>query len=103
MKADFKGLRKGSVVWFKEESKPYTVRALNDRYVVLTKPFNLKKTVFYTIIDLNNKIRSSDDRLFCSGYETDEQCNDRLSEITRGDIKLSRRNQIPCNVIRVKH
>ena len=96
-------LKIGSRVWFYEEVKPYKVRAFNSRYIILTKPFNLKGTVFYTIIDTHKNIRSSDDRLFCSGYESDEQCADRMNEINSGIINLSRRNSIPCKITKISY
>lgn len=90
-----------SKVWFKEEKRPYRVRSISDRYIILTKPFNLKKTVFYTIIDLEEGIRSSDDRLFSFGYETSQQCAERLNDLMDGVSKLSRRNSIRCDIVKV--
>lgn len=93
----------GTRVWFKEEKRSYKVRAFDDRYIILTKPFNLKKTVFYTIIDLKEGVRSSDDRLFCFGYKTSQQCVERLNDLRKGTSKLSKRNSIPCFVSKVKY
>ena len=88
----------GDKVYVPNEKKPYRVRARDDRYVICTKPFNPKHTVFYFIIDLVDKWRAPDDRVFCSGYETDADCQARLKELQEGKIELSRRRGIPLDI-----
>jgi hypothetical protein len=34
------------------ETQRYTVQAFDDRYVIMTKPFNARKTYLYTIADM---------------------------------------------------
>jgi hypothetical protein len=68
----------GQKIYFKEEKKPYTVKACDSRYVVCTKPFNLKKTVFYTILDTFKNMRGTENLIFYMGFETTEECNDAL-------------------------
>ena len=34
---------------------------------------------------------------FCSGYETDEQCEERLQELESGEIEVSFRNRVPLD------
>ena len=36
--------------------------------------------------------------VFCFGYETDEDCNDRLKELQEGKIELSQRRGIPLDI-----
>lgn len=43
---------------FKGEKQRYTVQAAGKRYLVCTKPFNARKTVLYTIIDLKEEVRT---------------------------------------------
>lgn len=88
----------GDKVYIPGEKRPYTVRVRDDRYIICTKPYNPKQTVLYFIIDLAKKWRAPDDRLLCSGYETDEQCKERLSELQCGDIELSRRRGLPLDI-----
>lgn len=52
----------------------------------------------YFIIDLIDKWRAPDDRVFCSGYETDEDCAERLCELQNGTIKLSSRRGVPLDI-----
>ena len=89
----------GDKVYIPGEKRPYKVKARDDRYIICTKPFNLKRTCTYFIIDLINKWRAPDDRVFCFGYETDEDCRERLKELQEGKIKLSRRRGIPLDII----
>lgn len=88
----------GDKVHFPTDKRPYKVRARDDRYIILTKPLNLYHTVLYTIIDLKEKWRGPDNMVFCSGYETDEDCNERLNELRRGEIEVSTRRGIPLDI-----
>lgn len=88
----------GDKVYVPNESRPYRVRARDDRYIICTKPFNPQHTVLYFIIDLVYKWRAPDNMIFCSGYETDEDCKDRLKELQDGTIKLSSRRGIPLDI-----
>lgn len=36
--------------------------------------------------------------IFCSGYETDEDCQERLAELKRGEIEVSSRRGIPLDI-----
>ena len=35
--------------------------------------------------------------VFCSGYETQEQCEERLKELQEGLIEVSYRNYVPLD------
>lgn len=88
----------GDRVFVPKEKRPYRVRARDDRYIICTKPFNPKHTVLYFIVDLKRKMRGPDDRIFCSGYETDEHCTERLKELQDGEIEVSMRRGIPLDI-----
>lgn len=88
----------GDKIHFPNEKKPYRVRARDERYIICTKPYNPKHTVLYTIIDLQNKWRGPDNMIFCSGYESDEDCAERLSELQSGEIEVSRRRGIALDI-----
>lgn len=87
-------LKEGDKVYINGEKHAYKVKCRNDRYIICTKPFNPKRTVYYFIADLQEGVRGTDDRIFCSGYETDEQCRERLRELAEGIINVSRRNRV---------
>jgi hypothetical protein len=85
-------------IWFAEEKLPYTVQARNERFLVCTKPFNLKHTVLYTIVDLKYGIRGTEDLIFCMGYETKNHCEEALKRLDSGESGLSR-NIIKLNIV----
>lgn len=88
----------GDKVYVPNEKKPYRVRARDDRYIICTKPFNPQHTVVYFIVDLLERWRAPDNMIFCGGYETDEDCQERLAELQSGEIELSRRRGIPLDI-----
>lgn len=88
----------GDKVFIPKQKKPYRVRARDDRYIICTKPFNPRHTVIYFIVDLVDKWRAPDNRIFCSGYETDEDCQKRLKELQNSEIELSQRRGIPLDI-----
>lgn len=91
-------VKPGDKIFVPNEKKPYTVRCRDDRYIICTKPMNLCHTVLYFIIDLKNKWRAPDNMVFCCGYETDEQCLERLRELQSGEIELSLRRGVELDV-----
>lgn len=86
----------GDKVFIPNEKKPYRVKARDERYIICTKShFGM---VLYFIVDLKDQRRAPDNMVFCSGYETDEQCRERLAELQSGEIELSRRRGIPLDL-----
>lgn len=88
----------GDKVFVAKEKRPYRVRVRDDRYIICTKPFNPKHTVLYFIVDLKRKMRGPDNMIFCSGYETDEHCAERLKELQNGMIEVSMRRGISLDI-----
>lgn len=88
----------GDKIYVPTDKKPYRVRCKDDRYIICTKPMNLYHTVLYFIIDLKEKLRGPDDRVFCDGYETDEQCLERLKELENNEIRVSWRRSVKLDV-----
>jgi hypothetical protein len=90
----------GARVRFDDERMPYTIQARNERYVILTKPFAARNTVIYTIVDFVLFARGPDDRIFSGGYETREECEDRLQDMMRDfdPVKVSCRRGVRLRV-----
>lgn len=88
----------GDKVYVPTDKRPYRVKARDERYIICTKPFNARHTVLYFIIDLVEKWRGPDNMIFCHGYETDEDCKERLKELQNGTIEVSRRRGIPLDI-----
>lgn len=91
----------GDRIWFDEEKQPYRVRARGDRYIVCTKPFNPRKTVLYSIIDLDENVRGPDNLIFCCGYETDAEVAENMRMLNAGEIEVSYRRRIALRVTRI--
>ena len=86
----------GDKVYIPEQKRAFRVKARDERYIICTKP--CFGTVLYFIVDLVDKWRAPDDRIFCSGYETEEDCQERLKELQAGEIGLSVRRGIPLDI-----
>jgi hypothetical protein len=89
----------GSKIHFHGERIGYTVRAANSRYLVCTKPFTLRKTVIYTIVDLDSNVRGTENLIFCMGFETTEKCQEALARLTSGETEVSWRNRVPFVIV----
>lgn len=93
-------IENGSKIKFAEEKQAYTVKATDGRYAICTKPFNLKKTVIYTVVDIKSKIRSTLDYIFSPyDYTKQSDINRALKDLQTGEAGLSRRNAIKLNLI----
>ncbi len=90
----YQDLMAGDPVFIPGEKRPFKVICRDERYIICTKPFNPKHTVRYFIIDLEKGLRGPDNMVFCSGYETKEQCQDRLKQLQNGEIEVSTRNAV---------
>ena len=88
-------LKQGDPVFVPNEVRPYKVKCRDERFIICTKPFNPKRTVMYFIIDLKEHRRGPDNSCFCRGYETQEQCEERLKDLQSGEIEVSRRYDVP--------
>lgn len=88
----------GDKVYIPNEKRPYRVRARDERYIICTKPYNPKRTVIYFIVDLKEKMRGPDNMVFCSGYETDADCAERLKELQSGEIEVSWRRHVDLDI-----
>jgi hypothetical protein len=74
----------------------WTVRGVTTagRFVILTQPFNLQRTVLYTIVDFDWGIRGRDN-FYGLGYETDGQVAAALHEFQHteaGDTRVGTRD-----------
>lgn len=97
-----RGLAVGDLVWFAGESKPYRIQARSPRFLVCTKPFNLQKTVLYSIVDLDHGVRGTENLIFCEGFETQAQCREALARLVNGETEVSHRNYVEVVVPRTK-
>lgn len=92
----------GFRLWFDYEVRPYRIRARGDRYLVTTKPMNVRRTVLYCVVDLKERVRGTEDLIFGMGAETDEQCAEMLARLESGVSEVSHRNRVPLRVVRIE-
>ena len=102
MNGKLSDLKVGDPVFLPREVRPFRVRCRDERFIICTKPFNLKRTVMYFIIDLEKGLRGPDDRVFCMGYETQEQCEERLKDLQTGRAEVSIRRGVGIGNERVR-
>ena len=89
----------GTKVKFESERCRYTIQAANDRFAILTKPFNAQKTYLYTIADLERGWRGGCNLIFglpCD-VNTPEGAAEALAMIERGKMGVSTRNCVPLS------
>lgn len=91
----------GAKIKFAEDKQSFEVKASNERFAVLTKPFNLEKTVFYTIVDLKEGVRWTENNLFWMWAETQKQCEEMLERINSNKTEISRRNVVSLNMDKI--
>lgn len=92
-------LHKGDKVKFKSERQRYTVQAVSRNFAICTKPFNARKTYFYTIIDIAEGMRGPENLIFhCSDLETKKGCREMMIRLRRGTSELSYRRSIPLDI-----
>lgn len=97
----------GDFITFAEEVRRYEVMARSERYLVCTKPFAARRTVVYTIIDLLERVRGTENLVFGAGAETKEQCEEMLARLegrcpdTGFTTEVSHRNRVPLRVTKV--
>jgi len=91
----------GTRIWFKDEVRPYHVKARSWRYLVCTKPFNIKHTVLYTVVDLAHEIRGTENLIFGAGAETTYQCEAMIERLMSEDTEVSHKNRVDLDVTRI--
>lgn len=85
----------GDKIAFDTEKGLYTVKACDERYLICTKPYNFKKTVFYSIVDLEKGIRGPNNLVFNSyDYKNQKDIDRCLKDLQKGKIEVSNRNKL---------
>ncbi len=89
----------GDKIKFDSEVQRYTVQAFDDRFAIMTKPFNARRTYLYTITDLERGKRGACNLIFgppCD-VNTPDGANELLAEMQSGEIEVSYRNCVPLS------
>lgn len=78
------------------EKQRYTVQACDDRFIIMTKPFNARKTYLYSIADLERKERGPCD------VDSPTGASEALERLASGEMKVSHRNCMSLTVDEVR-
>lgn len=94
------GLKIGDKIKFKSEKQKYTVKAKSDRFLICTKPYNLKRTVIYIIIDLERLVRGANNLIFnMYDYKVQEDIDQCLKDLELDEtLEVSHRNCVKLDV-----
>lgn len=97
-----RALAVGDRVRFRGERQArFKVQARGDRFVILTKPFNARHCCIYTVIDLEQGIRGTDD-YGGLGYESEQEIAEAMAMFDSGDAGVSYRNNVSLDIRDVK-
>ncbi len=96
-------LSEGEKVYFHGELQPYTVKACDNRFAICTKPYNPKRTVLYTIVDLKEGIRGTNNLVFnCYDYKKQKEILECLKDLQSGETEITRRNRVPLQIMLIE-
>jgi hypothetical protein len=87
-------LKVGSKIKMDSERLRYTVQAANNRFAIMTKPFNAKRTYLYTITDLKRGVRGPCNLIFglpCH-VNSPEGATEAMAMIESGEMEVTYRN-----------
>ena len=75
------------------EKQRYTIQARDKRFVIMTKPFNARKTYLYSIVDLKRRVRGCDNLIFGSfeSYNTKKGAIENLKMLQKKEMEVSYR------------
>ena len=98
----------GDKVYFARDVRPYTVKAVGKQFAICTKPFNLKGTVLYTIIDFEEDIRGPNDGIFnVYDYTVQEDIDACLADLLDPEsgvaVSCTRRRGIDLDLIKINN
>lgn len=87
-------MRVGDKIKMTGERMRYTVQACDDRFAIMTKPFNAQHTYLYSIIDLEMGVRGPCNLIFglCDDVDNPDDAAVVLEKLQSGEIGVSRRN-----------
>lgn len=123
-------IKAGDKIYFSGDKLPFKVAGLKGAFVICTRKLNriydsdilrhkvstgaycsfaeayeaLKDDVIYTIIDIENKVRGTDDYVLCPfDYSNNDDINTILDLLNNGAAKLSTRNMVALDITKYNH
>jgi hypothetical protein len=98
-------LKRGDKVKLNQFKQRFTVQAASENFAILTKPFNLKKTYSYTILDFRKNLRNRDNQVFgfWEDYDNKEGATIALDALEKGEIEISHKGPLPIDIEKIYH
>jgi len=87
----------GTKIRMEGERQRYTVTASDERYVLMWKPFNARRTYLYTIADLERGVRGRCNLIFgpAAPFNTLEGAAENLRMLQTGEQEVTHRGPLP--------
>lgn len=84
----------GTKIRMDGERQRYIVQAANDRFAIMTKPFNARRTYLYTITDLERGVRGPCNLIFGLPCDVNSLsgASEALAMIERGEMEVTHRH-----------
>jgi hypothetical protein len=83
----------GTEIEFLEADEIYTVKAMDERFVICTAPCPEQETVYYTIIDRERDVRGTNNLVFNTyDYSSQADIDECLRDLQSGEIEVTYRN-----------
>jgi hypothetical protein len=99
-------IKVGSRLYFITDKRPFVVKAMNDRFIIATKPFNVRKTCLYTILDMKMGIRGPNNLVFnMYDYTKQPDIEDCLNDLSDPDevTEVSRRRSVSIDILKIEN
>lgn len=92
-------MKLGQKIYFNGEKQPMKVKALTERFAIVTKPFNPQRTVIYSILDFKEQKKAPNNLVFnIYDYAIQEDIDECMKDLLSGECELSRRNSVDLNI-----
>ena len=82
----------GSRIGWKGQKRKFKVIARNDNFIIITRPYNPKRTFEYSILDLEYMKCNHDNYYTKYDYSNKEECKEDLKELQETRDKVKRTN-----------
>lgn len=81
---------------FEGDELVYDVKAANESFAILTAPAPEHDTVWYTIVDLQQKVRGTNNMVFNPyDYAVQKDIDRCMQDLDEGTVEVTHRNRVP--------
>ena len=76
-------------------------KACDERFLICIKPFNVRSTFLYSIVDLKENKRGTDNYKCYTDYDSIEECKEALKLLNNGKLTISTRTFAELEIERI--